>query len=232
MVVALAEAAYTRSQLPESTSGRPNVLLVALGAAAVTAVCPCPTCLLASNSALANKRACMSFASSPFEPLQLSRRCAGQKQTRQKSAVSTHSQAMLCSGIYLLLQGCRAPCRWTWIRGGPRGASAQLPHTVGALTQQRLAAAWVQGVVLVNQGQQGVGLVLGTGASGLLLAQAVQRTIAVRARPVTGCVLGSSAGFARSLQGGLRGLWPPCSWGRPVCHQICEDSRAALGHAT
>lgn len=45
VVVALAEAAYTRSQLPESTSGRPNVLLVALGAAAVTAVCPLtPAC--------------------------------------------------------------------------------------------------------------------------------------------------------------------------------------------
>lgn len=44
--------------------------------------------------------------------------------------------------------------------------------------------------MLVNLGQEGVGLTLGTAASGLLLAQAVQRTIAVRAHPATGWVLG------------------------------------------
>ena len=85
----------------------------------------------------------------------------------------------------------------------------------------------MQGISLVNQGQEGVGLMLGLGASGLLLAHTVQRTIAVRARPVTGCVLGSCAGFARSLQGCLRGLWPPCPWWRPARHKICEGSRAA-----
>jgi len=40
-----------------------------------------------------------------------------------------------------------------------------------------------QGVALVNLGQDGPGLALGAGASALLLAQAVQRTIAVRACP-------------------------------------------------
>ena len=38
MVVALAEANFQRSQLPESTKGRPNVLLVGLSCAALLAV--------------------------------------------------------------------------------------------------------------------------------------------------------------------------------------------------
>ena len=38
VVVALAEANFQRSQLPESTKGRPNVLLVGLSCAAVLAV--------------------------------------------------------------------------------------------------------------------------------------------------------------------------------------------------
>ena len=111
MIVALAEAAYTQSQLPRSTPGRPNILVSALSSAAVTAVCPCPTCLLASNQCTCQE-ACLRIPlpSPPFEPLQrgagqLSRPCAGQKQTRQKSALSTHSQAMLCSGVHLLSPG-------------------------------------------------------------------------------------------------------------------------------
>lgn len=38
VVVALAEANFQRSQLPESTKGRPNVLLVGLSCAALLAV--------------------------------------------------------------------------------------------------------------------------------------------------------------------------------------------------
>ena len=54
-----------------------------------------------------------------------------------------------------------------------------LTHVLPCLTCLRRA----QGVGLVNTGQEGPGLALGTGASALLLAQAIQRTIAVRAYP-------------------------------------------------
>lgn len=124
VIVALAEASYTWSQLPESTSGRPNILVSSLSSAAVTAVCPCPACLLASNQCTCQQaRLRIPLPPPPFEPLQrgavqLLRRCAGQKQTRQKSALSTHSQAMLCSGVHLLLQGRRAPYRWIWVTTG------------------------------------------------------------------------------------------------------------------
>jgi len=62
----------------------------------------------------------------------------------------------------------------------PRGARRS-PRQEGSNPNQLACAP--QGVALVNLGQDGPGLALGAGASALLLAQAVQRTIAVRACP-------------------------------------------------
>ena len=56
MVVALAEANFQRSQLPESTKGRPNVLLVGLSCAALLAVRPTFLKGLVQHSASAGRQ--------------------------------------------------------------------------------------------------------------------------------------------------------------------------------
>jgi len=57
VVVAVAEAAFTRSQLPASTSGRPSAALVGASAAALTAVRPALSGHWSSKqSALASQR--------------------------------------------------------------------------------------------------------------------------------------------------------------------------------
>ncbi|KAK9822811.1 hypothetical protein WJX81_002212 [Elliptochloris bilobata] len=62
-------------------------------------------------------------------------------------------------------------------------ARSQLPESMSGRPSLVLVglscAAVLAGVALVNVGQGGLGLAVGTGGSGLLLVQAVQRTISV-----------------------------------------------------
>lgn len=158
-------------------------------------------------------------------------RSAGQKQTRQKSALSTHSQAMLCNRVHLLLQGRRAPYRWTWVTRGSawciRSAAAYCRRSDTAKTGCCLGAGRRAGQPGPGGGRPYAGHWRVGAAAGAGCAAHNRRPYAPRhwlrawlLRRVCQVIAGM---LARAVA--------PCPWWRPARHQICEGSRAALGHA-